>query len=40
MVYSMTIASAKEMAKPIHQPRGVRRVRVMELIFSSTERKV
>ena len=40
MVYSSTITSANEMAKPIHQPRGVRRASVMELIFSVTERNV
>ena len=40
MVYSITIVSVNEMAKPIHQPRGVRRARVMELIFSATERNV
>ncbi len=40
MVYSITIVNRKAMAKPTHQPRGVRRDRVMELIFSATERKV
>ena len=35
-----TIVSANAMAKPSHQPRGVRRVRMMELILSVTEPKV
>src|SRR6516164_6255785 len=40
MVYSSIIVRANMKAKPSHQPRGVCRASVIELIFSETERKV